>query len=207
MSSGASPEFAARLQQLADADQIATEREWNRYFDRLISFARTNLKGIPRRAADEEDVALSAMNSFFMGVQEGRFRPQDRDELWRLLATITVRKATKELRKHYAQKRGGGQVRGESVFENRHASGDENCGINNVLDDRLIPELSDRLGMNCRELLDGLQDQTLRQTAVLRLEGLTIEEIAGRLDCSPATVKRKLERIRKAWNQSENAAE
>ena len=49
---------------------------------------------MPRVAADEEDVALSAFDSFCRGAQRGRF-PQldDRDNLWRLLVVITSRKA------------------------------------------------------------------------------------------------------------------
>jgi hypothetical protein len=67
---------------------------WERYFRRLVGLARPRLDNTARRAADEQDVALSALASVFRGVEEGRF-PQlgDRDDLWRLLVTVTVRKA------------------------------------------------------------------------------------------------------------------
>ena len=46
-----------------------------------------------RRAADEEDVALSAFDSFCRGAEQGRFPQLDgRDDLWHLLVVITVRK-------------------------------------------------------------------------------------------------------------------
>jgi hypothetical protein len=48
----------------------------------------------PRGVADEEDVALSAFNSFCLGAEQGHFAQLfDRDNLWRGLVTITARKA------------------------------------------------------------------------------------------------------------------
>ena len=70
--------------------------------------------------ADEEDVALSAFDSFCCNAEAGRF-PElaDRESLWRLLATFTLRKATRHLRDQARQKRGGGAVAegGSGVLE------------------------------------------------------------------------------------------
>jgi DNA-directed RNA polymerase specialized sigma24 family protein len=51
----------------------------------------------------------------------------------------------------------------------------------------------------CRRLLDALGDAELRSVAVWKMEGYSVEEIAGKLDCAPITVKRKLARIRSLW--------
>jgi hypothetical protein len=51
------------LQLLKAGDSAAAQPLWERYFRRLVGFARTKLQGLPRRAADEEDVALSAFHS------------------------------------------------------------------------------------------------------------------------------------------------
>src|SRR5262249_14630482 len=76
-----------------EADEAA-RRLWDRYFDRLVSLARARLRTAPRGPDDEEDAALSAFESLCRGVAQGRFgRLGNRDELWRLLATITARKA------------------------------------------------------------------------------------------------------------------
>ncbi len=81
--------------QLQAGDRAAAQKLWERYFQRLVGLARKKLQGLPRRAADEEDVALSAFASFCRGAEEGRFpRLQERDNLWRPLVTITVRKAS-----------------------------------------------------------------------------------------------------------------
>ena len=65
----------------------------------------------PRPARlDEEDVALSPFHSLCEGTAHGRFaRLADRDDLWRLLATITARKAINQARHQHRRKRGGGR--------------------------------------------------------------------------------------------------
>lgn len=182
-----------------DADEQAAQAIWEEYFERLTSYARRKLSSMPRRSTDEEDIAVSAMNSFFQGMKKGRFLPSDRDELWRLLTTITVRKATAELRKHYAQKRGRGVVRGESVFEAMAPDADH-FGINEVMGENNLGMMSEKLSLTCTEMLDQLQDEPLRSIATLRLEGFSSQEIAEKLGVSLATIKRKLARIREIWS-------
>src|SRR5919198_391675 len=94
---------------LLAGDPAAAQQLWERYFRRLVGLARTKLRGAPRRAADEEDVALSAFDSFCRHAERGRF-PQldDRHDLWRLLVTITARKALYLIRDEHRLKRGGG---------------------------------------------------------------------------------------------------
>ena len=58
---------------------------------------------------------MSAFHSLCDRVGRGQF-PQlaDRDDLWRLLVTITARKVISAVRHQTRQKRGGGRVVGES---------------------------------------------------------------------------------------------
>src|SRR5262245_17412849 len=99
------------LNRLQAGDSAAAQKLWERYYQRLVSLARGKLQGTPRRAADEEDVVLSAFNSFFRGAAHGRFpRLDDRDNLWRLLVVITARKALNLARLERRRKRGGGAV-------------------------------------------------------------------------------------------------
>src|SRR6516225_8427239 len=68
------------IHQLPAGDQAAIQKLWERYFPRLVGLVRKRLMGAPRAADDEEDVALSAFNSFFRRAQEGRFpKLTDRD--------------------------------------------------------------------------------------------------------------------------------
>ncbi len=190
---------------LANGDQDASQKIWDEYFGKLVRLARRKLDGMPLRDVDEEDVALSAMHSFYQGVTQRKFdNLKNKEDLWKLLVTITARKATAKLRRHYAQKRGGGGIRGESVFQqNNNLMDGRDDGIGNVLGSEPTPELAMGVAENCQTLLDKLGDDTLRQIALMTLEGHRTEEIAVHLGCVRRTVERKLERIREIWGDDD----
>lgn len=188
------------LRKLEAGDEDAARMIWDRYFDRLIRVARTRLGTSLRRVEDEEDVVLDALFSFFDFARKRRFpRLRDRHGLWPLLVTITERKAINQRSRHLALRRGGGDVRGDSVFENDvdgcHAGGiDEYC---------IAPAEAtvEKLSEECRQLLDILDCGTLRRIAVLKLQQYKNVEIAEKLGGrSVRSVERKLERIRAAWS-------
>ena len=201
MSENAVPESISQwLLNLAEGDTEAAEKIWNDYFGKLVRLARRKLDGVPSRDFDEEDVALSAMRSFYQGIAKHKFRHlHNRDDLWKLLVTITARKATARRRVHFSQKRGGGQTRGESIFGQ---TDEEQGGIANILGMEPTPEFAVSVAEDCRELLDQLADETLRQIALWTLEGYRTEEIAEKLGCVRRTVERKLERIREIWGEN-----
>ncbi|HEY2909926.1 MAG TPA: ECF-type sigma factor, partial [Gemmataceae bacterium] len=87
------------LGQLLAGDPAAVRPLWEQYFHRLVGLARKRLREAPRRGADEEDVALSAFDSFCRNAEQGRFPDlTDRESLWRLLSTFTLRKAAHQVR-------------------------------------------------------------------------------------------------------------
>jgi DNA-directed RNA polymerase specialized sigma24 family protein len=53
----------------------------------------------------------------------------------------------------------------------------------------------------CRRRLDGLADESLRQVALLKMEGYANEEVAARLGAGLRSVERKLMAIRKRWEE------
>src|SRR5262245_33099071 len=82
------------IAQLKDGEHVAVQRLLEVYFRRLVGLARARLQGVPALAGYDEDVALSAFKSLCLGAEQGRFvQLDDRTDLWRLLAVITVRKA------------------------------------------------------------------------------------------------------------------
>src|ERR1700677_4012584 len=82
------------ISQLKNGDRGAAEALWGAYFHRLVALARDRLRGTPRRAADEEDVALAAFDSFYRRAERGQFpKLEGRNDLWQLLFDITVRTA------------------------------------------------------------------------------------------------------------------
>jgi DNA-directed RNA polymerase specialized sigma24 family protein len=186
--------------QLKSGEQAAVQRLWEAYFRRLVGLARDRLRGARRRTADEEDVALSAFDGFCRGVERGRFpRLDDRKDLWRLLACITVRKAFDLARHQRSQKQGGGQVRGESAFDGP----DGEPGIEQVLGREPSPEFAALLEDAYRSRLARLPDETFRSVAQWKLEGYTNAEIATQLDCDSRTVERKLSIIRSLWGKDD----
>src|SRR5438105_10140275 len=121
-------------------DAAAIQRLWEAYFPRLVGMARKKLREAPRRAADEEDVALSAFDSFCDGAAQGRF-PQltDRDDLWHILVTITARKAL-QLMRHERRLKRGGSVRGEAASHEGPGADRDEIGPEQVIGREPTPE-------------------------------------------------------------------
>ncbi len=182
-------EWLLRLRN-GDRDEAAW-RLWQVYFDRLVRLARARLASRPRLAADAEDVALSAFDSFIRAVEAGRFpRLDDRDDLWQVLLVLTARKAGKLIRREQAEKRGGGE----------RAAAVEACAATAATTGK-EPDPAEVAAMaeTCERLLEQLQDEDLRRVAVWKLEGYSNADIADRLERSVGTVERKLRLIRRIW--------
>lgn len=177
------------IDQLQAGDGTAAQPLLERYFPLLVELARRKLGGKPR-SADEEDVALSAFNSFFRGLNEGRFADlQDRDNLLKLLVVLTARKASHLTRAELRLKRGGGQ---------KFADAQE---LAQVVSHEPRPDFAAELAENCKRLLDLLGNDELRCIAVMKMECYSNNEIASQLNCAPRTVERKLGLIRNLWKK------
>ena len=176
----------------------AVQELWERYFRRLVGLARKRLEGTARRVTDEEDVALSAFKSFCLNAEQGKF-PEllDRDGLWRLLVTITVRKAAKTLRDEGCRKRGGdvGQVTETTGAE------DAPPPIEELLSREPSPEEVTAAAEEYDRLLGLLGDEQLKQVAVRRMEGYSVQQIAEQTGYVARSVKRKLSLIRELWER------
>ena len=176
--------------QLQTGDAAAARPLWDKYFHRLVGLARKRLADCPRRTADEEDVALSAFDSFCRGAEAGKFPDlTDRDSLWRLLAAFTVRKVSHHLRDEGRQKRGGG------------IATDGSGELEEILGREPDPALAAEVAGECDRLLGMLGDPDLRQVALLRMDGYSVEEVAVCAGCAPRSVKRKLQLIRTLWQR------
>jgi DNA-directed RNA polymerase specialized sigma24 family protein len=186
------------IRRLEAGDQVAFQKLWEGYFRRLVGLARKRLQGAPRYAADEEDVALSAFDSFCRRAREGRFpRLHDRHDLWQLLVLIAGRKAANLAQHERRQKRGGGQVRHASALPGGES--EEGPLFADLIGREPEPALAAQVAEEYVRLRARLGDDDLRSVAVWKLEGYTNEEIAAKLGRAPATVERKLRLIRDAW--------
>src|SRR5262249_1040246 len=127
----------------------------------------------------------------------GRFPSlEDRDDLWRILVTLTVRKSLHHARDARRLKRGGGAVPGETDLA---GADDSNDGLAQALSKEPTPELAAEGAEAGELLLKKLGDDRLRQIALWKMEGDTNAEIAARLGCADATVERRLALIRRTW--------
>ena len=195
---GSVTQWIAELQ--IGVNESAQQELWNRYFDRLMGLARRKLGVAPRTSADEEDVALCALNSFFNGMADGEFPElSDRTSLWPLLAKITANKALNQQKHLLRQKRGGGRVRNESCFEGGEDG--EELGLEDLLADELTPAFLVMISEECQRLMALLPNQELREIANLKLDGFTNAEIAEQSQVVERTIERRLNLIRSYWDR------
>jgi DNA-directed RNA polymerase specialized sigma24 family protein len=180
---------------LRDGDQAAAQPLWERYFGRLVELAHKTLKGRRLPVADEEDMALSAFDSFCRGAARGHF-PQlgDRDDLWRLLVVITARKVYHAQRDEHRLKRGGDRAAGNAAHDELDPH-----GVESIVGREPDPEFAAQVAEEYELRLASLNNKELERLAIWKMEGFTNDEIASRLDCAPRTVERKLRLIREIW--------
>jgi DNA-directed RNA polymerase specialized sigma24 family protein len=181
------------LDQLKAGNTKAAQHLWERYFERLVLFAHARLRNTPRALADEEDVALSAFDTFCRGVAAGRFpKLEDRDDLWKILVVLTARKVS-ALRDR------------EKALKRSPPEGVVAVDWEEVIGSEPTPDFAAEVAEEYQRLLDRLGDATLRLVAQRKMEGCTNEEIARELSCAPRTVERKLRVIRGILRSSDSS--
>jgi DNA-directed RNA polymerase specialized sigma24 family protein len=190
------------LRQLQVGEVQAVQKLWQRYFPRMVNLARRQLRSVPRRVADEEDVALNAFDSFCRAVAAGRYPDlQDRHGLWQMLLALTINKAI-NLVSHAGRDKRAWQ---RTVLFSELKVGDSGSGMRGLAalllsgepDPAFTAQVADRL----QWLLGHLGDEPLRRLALLKLEGYTNPEIARQLGCALSTVERRLRLIRRRLEQ------
>ncbi len=182
------------LVELKAGNDAAAQPLFNRYFMRLVQLSRKQLGNMPRGVADEEDIALSAFDSFVRRAAAGKFpRLDDRNNLWSILVKLTIRKSIDLIHYENRLKRGGSDS--QQGLERKPKS---DLGI------LLCPDPSPALAAQLRDEVEfrlrQLADERLILIARLRMDAYTIEEIAAKLACTTRTVERKLFVIRSIWN-------
>lgn len=181
--------------QLKEGRESAAGRIWDAYFGAVVQEARKRMRYDAKRASDEEDVALSVMRNVIEGAKAGRFEShQDRTDLWRLMIAITRQKVIDRRRGENRLKRGGGEVRGESVFIT--PGNDSPAGLEQRARDEVTPDFMVMLEEENQRLFASLRDEVLVSIAQLRFEGYSNEEIATKTQLSLRSVERKLGLIR-----------
>jgi RNA polymerase sigma factor (sigma-70 family) len=175
---------------------LAARLIWRRYFRDLLELARNNLNKRIRRREDEEDVLQSMYKSFCLRQQRGEFDLAGRDALWKLLVTITLRKARNAAKKQARDKR---DIAREQTIADRDEGESAHWALEQMDAAGPSPAEAALLNEALERRLEVLADPELSQIALWRLEGYSNREIADRLDCTERSVERRMERIRSKW--------
>lgn len=108
------PVSVDRLENLPDAQLLARIRAgdaaaeralFDRYYARMVGFARARMNPRLQTRVGASDVAASAMKSVLLGVRPGEFDVDADDTLWPLLVTVTLNKIRNQWKAHAAQRR------------------------------------------------------------------------------------------------------
>lgn len=187
-------EITAWLRKLEAGHDLAAQRLWDVFFERLVRIAQERMRTNDRRVADAEDVALSAFASFCRGVENQRF-PEltDRQGLWRLLVSITIHKLLHLQRDQNRLKRGGNF----RAIEPSADSDTERSAVDELISREPTPEFAAQVAEQYDLWMRALNSEELTRLAEWKLEGFTNDEIATKSGRTTRTVERKLNLIRK----------
>ncbi|HUP81396.1 MAG TPA: ECF-type sigma factor, partial [Pirellula sp.] len=179
-------------------DEEAARLLWDRFFAQLITLTRSRLQTSSRAMSDEEDIVLSAMKSFCMGMRNGRFPElSNRESLWRLLLTITLRKIAD---KQNYDRRGKRDVEKQQL--NSSSDADEYAAVNSFVSREPNPEIAAECAEQISRLLESLENEDLKKVAIMKMEGYTNIDVANNIRCSLTSIERKLRTIRSIWSLS-----
>lgn len=179
------------LEAAREGDEDALTQIWQRFSARMTTFCARWLRQASTPAVfDEDDVAVSAFDTFRRALRDGQFSElRGSDDLWRLLATITIRKARDHIQSQQAEKRGGRET---------IVSLDES-GVGNQPTVDPTPEMAAMMTDECRRLLTKLNDPELETVVLLKVDGYSNEEIAKELGYSRRTIQRMIDLIKQRW--------
>jgi RNA polymerase sigma-70 factor (ECF subfamily) len=170
-------------------EQAAATILFRRYIDRLIALVRARLSDRMASRMDPEDVLQSAYRSFFDGLGQGEFSIERADELWGLLAAITLHKLYRKVAYHSAKRR--------SVQREQSQTRDENMveAYPELIAELPTPAEAVEAVEELEAVMARLSPQE-REILQLRLEGYNSLEIAVRLRRTDRTVRRAMEHVR-----------
>lgn len=180
------------VRRLRKGNESAAVEVVHEFTKRLLALARKRFDVALRAKEDPDDVVQSAFKSFFRGCSEGKLELTGRDELWGLLALITLRKC-RQRRRHFGTARR--QVRRE-----RPDHAEDQQPFAGVEGREAPPEEQALLTETVEKLFADLDNQH-RVILALGLEGYDTAAIATHVGCTERTVQRVLQRARHRLEQ------
>lgn len=162
------------------------------YFHRLAAYAQTRLQRGNTRAADGDDLAQSIFWKFLTDGRDGQLPEfESRADAWRMLLKRVTQRADNHNRDAICQKRGGGRVLGEADLEANSDSSTPGVFANEPGQEPQPWEVLIVQEFNAK--CDGwLEEPSLIKLFELWRNGCPVEEMARTMNCSKATVHRKV---------------
>jgi len=174
--------------QLRDGDAQAAARVYHRYVHRLLSLARTRMSNQFNPKFDPDDVVQSAFRSFFRRHADGDYELEGWNNLWSLLATITIHKCLTRAEKLSTQKRD---------VTREYRAGNNTLGHHEgILSEEPTAEQMAILEETLEQLTACLTPRQ-RQVVFMKLERYSNEEISQMIGRTERTVSRILTQVRK----------
>jgi RNA polymerase sigma-70 factor (ECF subfamily) len=189
------PEVEQLLARVQQGDQAAAAAVFDLYQRRLLGLARSHLDTRLRRKIDPEDVVQSVFRSYFQRHQAGLFEVRDWDQLWSLLALITVRKCT-NARIFFTRRK-----RSAALEVSAEGDAAETRSAWEALAREPTPQEAAVLTDLVERLLGGLPERE-RRIVQLSLEGHDAWTIAGVIGRAERTVRRTLDHFRQRLEQA-----
>ncbi len=179
--------FDEMMARLRAGDDAAAAAVFRRYVSQLIALAARQFDTRIRNQIDVEDIVLSAYKSFFRRNRRSEFDLAGWDELWSILAMITVRKCARRRRFVRAARRdvrrevplAEGGTAAWSLIDRAPSPVEAACLA------ELVEELLGAMALDDRPVVERI------------LMGFTAQEVARQLDCSERTVRRVRARARR----------
>jgi RNA polymerase sigma-70 factor (ECF subfamily) len=187
------------VRRLRDGKESAAAEVVHEFTARLLGLARRRFDDALKAKEDPDDVVQSAFKSFFRGCSEGKLKLTGRDELWGLLALITLRKC-RQRRRHFNTAR-------RQIKRERAGHRDDAPDFEGVEGREPPPEEHLLLTETVKNLFADL-DGPRRAILALGLDGYDTSEIATLVGCTERTVQRVLQRARhrlEQWASEANA--
>ena len=189
-----SPQITHWIAEAKKGNREAARHLLQHYFEDLVRQAKHHLQDVARRAGDEDDIALSAFDSVYRGIEARRFpNLNDRGNLWGMLLFKTRTKAL-NWNKH-------------EMLRHPPLSDDDVVRLFCDQEPGREPSPADAavFADEVKRLLDVLPDDAparpLRSVARLLLEDKTPAEIARERGCLVADVDRYRDMILARWKR------
>ncbi|MBI2805842.1 MAG: hypothetical protein HYX68_12755 [Planctomycetes bacterium] len=173
------------LERLAAGDTDSEREVIDRYSERLLAMAVRRLPTRMRARVDAEDVLQSVYRSFFRRLKRRQFQFDESYDLWRLLVAITYFKISNAIKYHQRERR---DVRRETASQELLTCGDAGAAQPSQDDVDML--------YGCLDRLLQILPESAREIVLLRLQGMTIDDIVEKVQRSRRTVTRVLAKVR-----------